>query len=219
MGKMAKLLSAFCLSGIVAGYSPSAAISWSGQHCADGDGTECAEFASNALRAGGHTMCYNTWVPTLDSCLKNTAGWKQTSFPCSAGCAVVWQDSQGPYHMAMSRGSGVIDQHNPNRCGTSGSWGTNYCLCPPYFAEQQPVLSVSASAVSMSQIANYWISAHSKDHCQRVVANQQLLASRMLGFSCLQLLVQCWLRCLCVAEQWLECMGHIQKWFAQTIFE
>lgn len=168
---MAKFWSASCFVGVAAGYSPSAAISWSGQHCADNDGSECAEFVSNALRAGGHTMCYNTWVPTLDSCLKKTAGWKQTSFPCSAGCAVVWQDSQGPYHMAMSRGGGVIDQHNPNRCGTSGSWGTNYCLCPPYFAEQpQPALSVSASAVSMSQIASYWISAHSKDNCQTAVA-------------------------------------------------
>merc|ERR1719498_2085542 len=149
-------------------YSPNAAISWSGQHCSDSDGTECAEFASNALRAGGHTMCYETCVPSLDSCLRNTAGWKQASFPCSAGCVVIWHDSQGPFHAAVSRGGGSIDQHNPNRCGTSGSWGSNYCLCPPYFAEekkvqvqsQHPQMDSAADlqALSMSQIAGHWIS-------------------------------------------------------------
>lgn len=159
----------FSVLTIADAYSPSAAIAWSGQHCSDSDGTECAEFASNALRAGGHTMCYATWVPTLDSCLKGTAGWKQTSFPCSAGCVVIWYDSQGPMHAAVSRGGGSIDQHNPSRCGTSGSWGSNYCLCPPYFEEEAPV-SATATGISMSQIASYWISAHSKDNCQTAVA-------------------------------------------------
>jgi len=165
-----------------AAYSASQAIAWSGSHCGDSDGTQCAEFASNALRAGGHTMCYNAYVPTLDNCLKKTAGWQQKSFPCSAGCVVVWTDSQGPYHMAVSRGSGIIDQHNPNRCGTSGSWGSNYCLCPPYFEEasleaapqeQHPLevkSTADAAALSMSQIAGHWISAYGKSNCQTAVA-------------------------------------------------
>merc|ERR1712113_617796 len=67
--------------------------------------------------------------------LEKNAGWKQTSFPCSKGSVVIWTDSQGPYHAAISRGDGTIDQHNPNRCGTSGSWGTQYCLSPPSFTE------------------------------------------------------------------------------------
>jgi len=114
-------------------YSPSAAVSWSGQHCNDNDGSQCAEFASNAIKAGGHANgCWSTYVPTLDTCLKN-AGWKQTSWPCSAGSVVIWYDNVGPYHAAISRGSGLIDQHNPNRCSSSGSWGTNYCRTPPSF--------------------------------------------------------------------------------------
>jgi hypothetical protein len=120
-------------SSLEVGYSPSAAVSWADSHCGDGDGTECAEFASNAIKAGGHTMCFNTWVPDLDNCLKKNAGWKQTSFPCSAGSVVIWYDSQGPSHAAISRGDGTIDQHNPNRCQGSGSWGSNYCLSPPSF--------------------------------------------------------------------------------------
>merc|ERR1712224_332431 len=116
-------------------------------------------------------MCYATWVPTLDSCLKGTAGWKQTSFPCAAGCAVIWYDGQGPMHTAMSRGGGSIDQHNPSRCGTSGAWGSNYCLCPPYFEEEAPSTPVeSATGISMQQIAQYWISAHGKDNCQTATA-------------------------------------------------
>lgn len=123
-------------------------------------------------------MCWNAYAPTLDSCLKNTAGWKQSSFPCAAGCAVVWYDAQGPYHFAVSRGGGIIDQHNPNRCSGSGSWGTNYCLCPPSFEEAseeasqgvQVALSAVTAGISMSQIASYWISAHGKDNCQTAVA-------------------------------------------------
>jgi len=159
------------------GYSASNAIAWSGQHCGDSDGTQCAEFASNALRAGGHTMCWDAYAPTLDNCLKKTAGWVQKSFPCAAGCAVVWYDSQGPYHFAVSRGNGIIDQHNPNRCSSSGSWGSNYCLCPPSFAEEAPAAMseqlasvVTTQGISMSQIANYWISAYGKSNCQTAVA-------------------------------------------------
>jgi hypothetical protein len=115
-------------------YNPNAAVAWADQHCGDDDGTECAEFASNAIKAGGTASgCFKTWVPDLDSCLRNNAGWKQTSFPCSAGSVVIWSDGQGPYHAAVSRGDGTIDQHNPGRCGTSGSWGNNYCLSPPSF--------------------------------------------------------------------------------------
>jgi hypothetical protein len=120
-------------SSLVVGYNPSAAVSWADSHCSSGS-SECAEFASEAIKAGGHANgCYSTWVPDLDSCLKKNAGWKQTSFPCSKGSVVIWYDSQGPYHAAISRGDGTIDQHNPNRCQTSGSWGSNYCLSPPSF--------------------------------------------------------------------------------------
>lgn len=111
-------------------------------------------------------MCWSVNAPALDSCLRNTAGWKQNSFPCASGCAVVWADSQGPFHFAVSRGGGSIDQHNPSRCQTSGSWGNNYCLCPPSFLE----VNASSAGISMSQIANAWISAHSKDNCQTAVA-------------------------------------------------
>jgi hypothetical protein len=120
-------------SSLVVGYNPSAAVSWADSHCSSGS-SECAEFASEAIKAGGHANgCYSTWVPDLDSCLKKNAGWKQTSFPCSKGSVVIWYDSQGPYHAAISRGDGTIDQHNPNRCQSSGSWGSNYCLSPPSF--------------------------------------------------------------------------------------
>merc|ERR1711977_737661 len=106
-----------------------------------------------------------------DSCLKKNAGWKQTSFPCSKGSVVIWYDSQGPYHAAISRGDGTIDQHNPNRCQSSGSWGDNYCLTPPSFlVEKQTLQSSVAVGISMSQIASYWISKHSKDNCQTAVA-------------------------------------------------
>merc|ERR1719258_753155 len=86
-----------------------------------------------ALRVGASPP----WVPDLDSCLKKNAGWKQTSFPCSKGSVVIWYDNQGGQltHTALSRGDGTIDQHNPSRCGTSGSWGSNYCLTPPSFIE------------------------------------------------------------------------------------
>jgi hypothetical protein len=122
-------------SSLEVGYSPTSAVSWADSHCGDNDGTECAEFASNALKQGGHTMCFKTWVPDLDNCLRKNAGWKQTSFPCSKGSVVIWSDSQGPYHAAISRGDGTIDQHNPSRCQGSGSWGSNYCLSPPSFTE------------------------------------------------------------------------------------
>merc|ERR1712010_358177 len=71
-----------------------------------------------------------------------------------------------------SRGGGSIDQHNTSRCGTSGSWGSNYCLCPPYFEDQLESSSAPTvtSGISMSQISSYWISAHSKDNCQTAVA-------------------------------------------------
>jgi len=121
-------------SSVQVGYNPSAAVQWADANCATDDGTECAEFASNAIKAGGHANgCFFTWVPDLDNCLRNNAGWKQTSFPCSKGSVVIWSDSQGPYHAAISRGDGTIDQHNPSRCQTSGSWGSNYCLSPPSF--------------------------------------------------------------------------------------
>jgi hypothetical protein len=120
-------------SSVEVGYDPSAAVAWADANCASGS-SECAQFASEAIKAGGHANgCYSTWVPDLDSCLKNNAGWKKSSFPCSKGCVVIWQDSQGPYHAAISRGGGSIDQHNPNRCQSSGSWGDNYCWCPPSF--------------------------------------------------------------------------------------
>merc|ERR1712048_486075 len=161
-------------SSVQVGYNPSAAVQWADANCATDDGTECAEFASNAIKAGGHANgCFYTWVPDLDNCLKNNAGWKQTSFPCSKGSVVIWYDGQGPYHAAISRGDGTIDQHNPNRCQTSGSWGSNYCLSPPSFTEtetaEQAPLSVEVG-ISMSQIASYWKSAHSKDNCQTAVA-------------------------------------------------
>lgn len=121
-------------SSLSVGYSPSLAVSWADAHCGVDDGTECAEFASNAIKAGGSASgCFHTYVPDLDNCLKNNAGWKKTSFPCSKGSVVIWYDSQGPYHAAVSRGDGTIDQHNPGRCATSGSWGSNYCLTPPSF--------------------------------------------------------------------------------------
>jgi hypothetical protein len=133
------------------GYSPSAAVSWADSHCASDDGTECAEFVSNALKAGGHANgCFYKWVPDLDSCLRNNAGWKQTSFPCSKGSVVIWSDSQGPYHAALSRGDGTIDQHNPSRCQTSGSWGSNYCLSPASFTET----AVAADTCSLFEIAD-----------------------------------------------------------------
>merc|ERR1711907_71704 len=122
-------------SSLQVGYSPAAAVSWADSHCSSGS-SECAEFASEAIKAGGHANgCWSAWVPDLDSCLKSNAGWKKTSFPCSKGCVVIWQDNQGPYHAAISRGDGTIDQHNPNRCQSSGSWGDNYCWCPPSFSE------------------------------------------------------------------------------------
>merc|ERR1711976_1068151 len=121
-------------SSVQVAYNPSAAVQWADANCATDDGTECAEFASNAIKAGGHANgCFFTWVPDLDNCLRNNAGWKQTSFPCSKGSVVIWYDGQGPYHAAISRGDGTIDQHNPSRCQSSGSWGSNYCLSPPSF--------------------------------------------------------------------------------------
>merc|ERR1711976_83954 len=65
-----------------------------------------------------------------------------------------------------------------NRCSSSGSWGSNYCLCPPYFEssslesaqDEQVASSAATTGISMSQIANYWINAHSKDNCQTAVA-------------------------------------------------
>jgi len=127
-------------STLQVGYSPTQAVSWADAHCGTDDGTECAEFASNAIKAGGSASgCFHTYVPDLDNCLKNNAGWKQTSFPCSSGSVVIWTDGTGPYHAAISRGDGTIDQHNPSRCGTSGSWGSNYCLSPPSFTATENV--------------------------------------------------------------------------------
>jgi hypothetical protein len=134
-------------SSVSVGYSPSAAVSWADSHCSPDDGTECAEFVSNALKAGGHANgCFYPYVPDLDNCLKNNAGWKQTSFPCSKGSVVIWYDNTGPYHTALSRGDGTIDQHNPSRCGTSGSWGSNYCLTPPSFTQDAVELQLGANA-------------------------------------------------------------------------
>merc|ERR1719310_1945419 len=104
-------------------------------------GGECAEFVSGALQAGGFKTCFNTWVPTLDSCLKSH-GWRKGTFPGAAGSVVIWTDSEGPYHTALSLGNGNIDQHNPYRCGTNGSWGTNYVLNPPDYIEANSTVTV-----------------------------------------------------------------------------
>jgi len=134
-------------------YNPTAAVKWADQNCAVDDGTECAEFVSNALSKGGES-CFHTYVPDLDSCLKGR-GWTQGSFPGHKGAVVIWSDDQGPYHAALSKGDGTIDQHNPSRCGTSGSWGTNYVLNPP--GTEMKVSSDSAvENLSASQIAALW---------------------------------------------------------------
>merc|ERR1712070_274719 len=113
-------------------YSGSAAVSYADQNCGSGGG-ECAEFVSNALKHGGES-CFSTWVPDLDKCLKGK-GWSKGFFPGGKGSVVIWYDGKGPYHTALSKGNGQIDQHNPYRCGTSGSWGTNYVLNPPGYTE------------------------------------------------------------------------------------
>lgn len=121
-------------------YNPSAAVSYANANCNAGGG-ECAEFVSGALQAGGFKTCFTTWVPTLDSCLKSH-GWRKGTFPGAAGSVVIWTDSEGPYHTALSLGNGNIDQHNPYRCGTSGSWGTNYVLNPPDYIEANSTVTV-----------------------------------------------------------------------------
>lgn len=109
------------------GYSGQEAVAWADGNCGSGS-TECAEFVSDAIKHGGES-CFATWVPTLDSCLKGH-GWSKGSSG-GVGSIVIWYDGKGPYHTAISKGGDKIDQHNPNRCGTSGSWGTHYFLNPP----------------------------------------------------------------------------------------
>jgi hypothetical protein len=134
-------------------YNPTAAVSWADQNCGVSDGTECAEFVSNALSKAGES-CFHTYVPDLDSCLKGH-GWTQGSFPGHKGAVVMWYDAQGPYHAALSRGDGTIDQHNPSRCGTSGSWGSNYVLNPPG-TEVKAASDSELENLSASQIAALW---------------------------------------------------------------
>jgi len=134
-------------------YNGGSAVSWADNNCASGS-SECAEFGilvsaaslalpycellnlhctfavSDSIRQGGSSGCWSTWAPTLVQCLKN-GGWRQTSLPGPAGSVVVYSDSQGPYHVALSRGDGTCDQHNHNDCKVTCGWASNYVLAPP----------------------------------------------------------------------------------------
>ena len=107
-----------------------AVVRWADANCATGS-SECAEFVSDALKAGGETTCWDTWVPNLVNCLAyyyKPAHYYQTSFPGPRGSVVVYYDSTSAYHVAISRGDGTTDQHNANHCGENGGWGNNYVL-------------------------------------------------------------------------------------------
>ena len=109
-----------------------AVVGWADQNCATGT-SECSEFASDALKAGGEDYCWNKWAPTLVNCLlygKNPPHYYKTSFPGPRGSVVVYYDSKGPYHVAISKGDGTTDQHNHNACGENGNWATNYVIAP-----------------------------------------------------------------------------------------
>ena len=100
---------------------------------------------SNALKQGGSQAgCWNTWAPTLVSCLQNN-GWTRTS-TYGTGSVVVHTDSQGVFHVALSRGDGTCDQHNSNRCSQPCNWGTNYVLAPPGGSQSDAVAAPQSTS-------------------------------------------------------------------------
>jgi hypothetical protein len=140
------LLLAAC-ANVVSAFDSEAALAWADKNCAGGVG-ECSEFASNALKAGGETVCWDKWAPNFVRCLVwnyNPHHYYQTSFPGPKGSVIVYYDhkcTKGdgndvympgfgvtcPFHVAISRGDGTQDQHNPARCGSAGNWATNYVM-------------------------------------------------------------------------------------------
>merc|ERR1711871_1578464 len=136
MGKLAMAstmhASLFVLSlllNVTYAYNGNTAVSWADSNCGFGS-TECAEFVSDAIAQGGFSSCFNKWAPSLVSCLEQS-GWSRTSLPGPPGSVVVYSDSQGPYHVALSRGDGTCDQHNHDDCKVTCNWASNIVLAPP----------------------------------------------------------------------------------------
>jgi len=140
---MLRVLALWALPAALA-LDTNAVVSWADQHCSSGT-SECSEFASNALKAGGESTCWDKWAPNFVNCLlyypsASQAHYYKTKLPGPKGSVVVYYDSKGPYHVAISKGDGTCDQHNNNHCSGYCDWGTNYVIAP-YGADDKMALN------------------------------------------------------------------------------